>query len=66
MDYCLKLLSTIKRLHLVFNAVKLTAVLEDYISGHCSETPSDPTLIDGQEKWEVKKILNNHWYWYQY
>ena len=61
-DYYLKLPPTINRLYLVFNAVKLTAVLEDYISGHCSETPSNPTLIDEQEKWEVKKILNNCWH----
>jgi len=62
MAYCLKLPSIMKRLHLMFNAIKLTAVLEDSISCCYSKTLSNSTLIDRQEKWEVKKILNNHWH----
>ena len=48
--YYLKLPSIMKRLYLMFNAIKLTAVLEDSISGYYSETLSDSTLIDRQEK----------------
>ena len=47
MAYCLKLPSIIKRLYMMFNAIKLTTVLEDSISSCYSETLSDSTLIDG-------------------
>ena len=39
MAYCLKLSPTIRKLHLVFNTIKLTTTLKDLISGCCSEIP---------------------------
>ena len=44
-------------LHLVFHASKLAQYSESTICGQ-KATPPPPTLIQGQEEWEVEKILN--------
>ena len=44
-------------LHLVFYASKLTQYSESTIHGQKATTPP-PTLIQGQEEWEVEKILD--------
>ena len=48
--YCLKLLSLIKRLHLVFSVIKLMATIEDLISGKYPLPLSNTILIDKQEE----------------
>jgi len=45
-------------LHLVFYASKLTQYSESTIRGQ-KATPPLPTLIQGQEEWEVEKILDS-------
>jgi len=45
-------------LHPVFHASKLTQYSESTIHGQ-KATPPPPTLIQGQEEWEVEKILDS-------
>jgi len=45
-------------LHPVFHASKLTQYSESIIHGQ-KATPPPPTLIQGQEEWEVEKILDS-------
>jgi len=47
-----------RALHLVFYASKLAQYFESTIHGQKS-TPPPPTLIQGQEEWEVEKILDS-------
>jgi len=44
-------------LYLVFHASKLTQYSKSTICGQ-KATPPPPTLIQGQEEWEVEKILD--------
>jgi len=60
MAYFLKLLLTMKRLHLVFNVIKLTTTFEDLIFSRHLNPLSDPILIYKQEKWEVEMILDSY------
>ena len=48
-----------KRIHPVFNMVKLTPALEDPIAGR--HAPSQPLLeiVDGEEEWVVEEILDS-------
>ena len=46
-----------RALHPVFHASKLTQYSESTIRGQ-KATPPPPTLIQGQEEWEVEKILD--------
>ena len=48
--YYLKLLLSIKRLYPVFNMVKLMATPKDLILSRCLLPPSNPILINEQEK----------------
>jgi hypothetical protein len=57
--YHLNLLFSLRRLHLVFPVVKLSAALPDPIPGHRPAPPPPPTLIDGEEEHTVKKVLNS-------
>ena len=50
MAYHLKLLSIMRRLYLVFNIIKLTAILKDLISSRCLNLLSDSIIIDEQEE----------------
>ena len=61
--YKLKLLYSMRELYSIFNIVKLSTALEDPIPGHKLEEYLLPIFIDGEEEWEVKEILNSHWYW---
>ena len=47
-----------RALHLVFHTSKLAQYFESTICGQKS-TPPPPTLIQGQEEWEVEKILDS-------
>jgi hypothetical protein len=48
-----------KRLHPVFNMVKLTLAPPDPIPGRHAPPPPPPELIDGKEEYIVKKILDS-------
>jgi hypothetical protein len=48
-----------KRLHPVFNVIKLTLAPNDPIPGRHSDPPLLPELIDGEEHYEVESILNS-------
>ena len=47
------------RLHLVFNVIRLTPALDDPIQGWHSLPPPIPEIIDGEEEWIVKEILDS-------
>ena len=54
----LRMLPRYQALHPVFHASKLAQYSESTIHGQRS-TPPPPTLIQGQEKWEIEKILDS-------
>ena len=57
--YCLWLPAAMKRIHPVFNVVKLTPAPEDPIAGR--RAPPQPLLeiVDGEEEWVVEAILDS-------
>jgi len=57
--YRLHLLFPMRRLHLVFNVVKLTPSLADPIASRKSAIPPPPEVIHGEEKYLVEKILDS-------
>jgi len=60
--YRLKLPHGMRQLHPVFNVVKLSATPEDPILGRKLQAPPPPIVVDGEEEWEVKEILDSHWH----
>jgi len=48
-----------QRLHLVFNIVKLTTVLEDLITEQKSTIIFVSIIVNNKEEWEVEEILNS-------
>jgi len=60
--YRLKLPHGMRQLHPVFNVVKLSAAPEDPILGRKLQAPLLPIVVDGEEEWEVEKILNSRWH----
>ena len=48
-----------KRLHPVFNVIKLTTAPVDPIAGRHAPPPPPPELIDGEEEYVVEEILNS-------
>ena len=61
--YCLKLPHRMRQLHPVFNLIKLSSALEDSIPGRKLQALPPPIVVDGEEEWEVKEILDSCWYW---
>src|SRR6266568_8831209 len=57
--YRLTLPPSMKRLHLVFNVVKLTPAPNDPIPGRRTAPPPPPELIDGEEEYVVEEILDS-------
>jgi len=55
--FWLRMLPHYQVLHPVFHASKLAQYSESTIHGQKS-TPPPPTLIQGQEEWEIEKILD--------
>jgi hypothetical protein len=47
------------RLHPVFNVVKLTPAPTNPIPGHHPKPPLPPELVEGEEEYEVEKILDS-------
>jgi len=56
--FWLRMLSRYRALHPVFYASKSAQYSKSTICGQKS-TPPPPTLIQGQEEWEVEKILDS-------
>jgi hypothetical protein len=56
--YRIKLPPSLQRLHLVFPIVKLLPVEDDPIPGRQAKPPPPPVLVEGNEEFEVEKILN--------
>ena len=52
-----------RRLHPVFNIVKLTLAPPDPIVGQRRTAPPPPELIDGEEEYAVKEILDSRMFW---
>jgi len=50
-----------RQLHPVFNIIKLSATPEDSILGRKPQALLLP-IVNGEEEWEVKEILNSHWH----
>jgi transposase InsO family protein len=57
--YKLRLPESMKRLHPVFNVVKLTPAPTDPIIGRRAPPPPLPEIIDGEEEWVVEEILDS-------
>jgi len=57
--YHLKLPDPMRRLHPVFNVVKLTPTPHDPIEGRHPKPPPPPELIEGEEEYLVKEILDS-------
>ena len=57
--YRLHLPAAMKRVHPVFNVVKLTLALEDPIVGRHAPPPPLLEIVDGEEEWVVKEILDS-------
>jgi transposase InsO family protein len=57
--YRLRLPPSMKRLHPVFNVVKLTSAPADPIVGRHIPPPPPPEIIDGEEEWVVEEILDS-------
>jgi len=57
--YRLVLPPPMRRLHLVFNVVKLSPAPDDPIVGRRWNPPPPPELVDGEEEYIVEEILNS-------
>ena len=60
--YCLKLSHTIKKLHFIFNIVKLSVALDNLIPRRKPRPLPLPIVINGEKEWEVEEILDSCWY----
>ena len=47
---------------MVFNIVKLTVTLKDFILGQYALFLPDSVIIDREKEWEVEQVLNSCWY----
>jgi len=62
MTYRLKLSPAMKKLYPIFNIVKLSTAPTNLIPDRRPEPPPLPIIADGEEEWEVEKILDSHWH----
>jgi len=62
MAYRLKLPPAMKKLHPVFNVVKLSAAPTNLILGRRPEPLPLPIIVDREKEWEVEEILDSHWH----
>ena len=60
--YHLKLPYGMRQLHPVFNVVKLSTAPENPILERKLQAPPPPIIVDREEEWEVKEILNSCWH----
>ena len=61
--YRLKLSPAMKKLHPVFNIVKLSTAPTDLIPDRKPKPPLSPIIIDREKEQEVEEILDSCWYW---
>lgn len=59
MAYWLKLSLVMKKLHPVFNTVKLSATLNNPILGQRPNSLPPLIIVDGDEEWKVEEILDS-------
>jgi len=57
--YRLKLPYGLRKLHPVFNVVKLSAAPNDLIPGRKPLALPPPIVIDGEPEWEVEEVLDS-------
>ena len=57
--YRLQLPAAMKRIHPVFNVVKLTPAPEDPIAGRCAPPQPLPEIVNREEEWVVEEILDS-------
>ena len=57
--YKLKLPRSMSRIHPVFHVVKLTPAVTDPIIGRRARPPPAPTIVNGEEHFEVEEILDS-------
>jgi hypothetical protein len=57
--YRLRLPQSMKRLHPVFNVVKLTPAPPDPFVGRHAPPPPPPEIVNGEEEWVVEEILDS-------
>jgi hypothetical protein len=57
--YRLRLPNPMRRLHPVFNVVKLTPSPDDPIEGRQPKLPPPPELVEGEEEYLVEEILDS-------
>jgi hypothetical protein len=62
--YCIKLPPSLWHLHLVFLIVKLLPAADDPIPGRRAKPLPPPVLVEGNEEFEVEKILNSRICWH--
>ena len=60
--YHLKLFHRMRKLHPVFNMVKLSAAPEDLIPGKKLQALPLPIIVDKETEWKVEEILDSHWH----
>jgi len=46
----------------VFNVVKLSAALDNPISGRKPQALPPPIVVDREPEWEVEEVLDSHWH----
>ena len=57
--HCLQLPAAMKRIHPIFNVVKLTLAPEDPIAGRRAPPQPLPEIVNGEEEWVVEEILDS-------
>ena len=57
--YRLRLLTSMSRLHPVFNVIKLLLTTSDPILGQKASPPPPPEIVDGEEHYVVERILDS-------
>jgi len=61
--YQLKLPHGLRKLHPVFNVVKLSTTSNDPIPGRKLLAPLLPIVVNRELEWEVEEVLDSHWHW---
>jgi len=60
--YRLKLPHGLRQLHLVFNVVKLSTILDNLIPGRKPRALPPPIVVNGEPEWKVKEVLDSRWH----
>jgi hypothetical protein len=60
--YRLKLPPSMSRIHPVFHVVKLMPVPTNPITGRRTKPPPSPEIVGGEERYEVKEVIDSRFY----